>query len=257
MKGNAILITTHGLIIRERSVFENDKFVDILTKDLGIIEISVKGAKKITSKSSAGTQLFTYSKLCFSKRGNRYFLNSCEPVRSFYSLSSDLEKYALACYFSEIVKYSITSEQHSENVLRLFLNTLHFLSDGSRSINLLKSIFELRFLTEIGLMPDIVACRNCHEYNCDTMYFDIDSSNIICKKCFVNSEKKFEHKHKVTAINETELYSLRYIIFSEYEKLFNFKISDKSEKKICYITEKYLLEKLGRSFKTLDFYKSL
>lgn len=254
MNGSSSLITTNGLVIRERSSRENDKFIDILTRDLGIIEINVRGAKKITSKSSAGTQMFTYSTLCFSKKGNRYFLNSCTPVRSFYSLSQDIFIYSLACYFCELVKYTITSEQHSENVLRLLLNTLHFLALGKKDISLLKSIFELRLLTEIGFMPDLVACRHCHKYSGDDMYFDCTASNIICNDCLNKINKRHEH---IIKINESELYALRYIVFTDFEKLYNFNLSDIALKRVSFVCEHYLLEKLDRSFKTLDFYKEI
>ena len=134
------MITTDGIVIRERFVGENDKYVDVLTKEYGIIEISVKGAKKINSKSSCATQQFTFSKICYSAKGDRYFMNSCEPIKTFYNIRLDVYKYALATYFCEILKYSITTGEPHESVLRLFLNVLHFLSGDTRDIDMLKSI---------------------------------------------------------------------------------------------------------------------
>ena len=46
-----MLITTAGVVIRERQIGENDKFVDILTEKNGVIEVSVKGVKKSTAQT--------------------------------------------------------------------------------------------------------------------------------------------------------------------------------------------------------------
>ena len=247
-----MLITTEGIVIRERFTGENDKFVDILTKNNGIIEISVKGAKKITSKNSSSTQLYTYSKFCFSTRRDRYYLNSSEPVKTFYNIRLDVVKFALASYFSELIKFAVVAEQQSENVLRLFLNSMHYLSDSDRSVSLLKSIFELRLMAEIGLMPDLVACSQCAEYSSDNNYFFIDQGNFLCENCYSGLTS-----NNVILINKTVLHTLRYIIYSEFDKLFNFKIGDNIQKTVSIISEDYVTVQLNRNFKTLEFYKSL
>lgn len=247
-----MLFTTEGIVIRERYVGENDKYIDILTKEFGIIEISVKGAKKINSKSSSSTQLYTYSKFCFSQRGERYYMNSCEPLKVFYDIRLDVSKFALASYFSEILKFTVVSQEPSENVLRLFLNTLHFLSEGTRYEAFLKSIFELRLLTEIGMMPNLVACVVCNEYSSEKNYFYIKKGCFICEQCYSSDDND-----DIVIINEAVLHTLRHIVFSDFSKLFNFKISDLVQQKLSEITEKYLLSHLNRNFKTLDFYKTL
>jgi len=247
-----MLFTTEGVVIRERSVGENDKFVDILTKTLGIIEVNIKGVKKITSKSSSSTGLFAYSKFCFSKRGDRYFLNSCEPIKIFYEIRLDIEKYALASYFADILKFAVVSEEPADVVLRLFLNTLHFLSCENRSKDFLKSIFELRLLTEIGLMPNLVACKSCIEYSSENVYFNILDGFFICENCFDGIQNEYLIK-----ISKSILHTMRFIVFSEFDKLFNFNISIKCQEILSYITEKYLATHLNREFKTLVFYKSL
>ncbi len=247
-----MLITTEGIVIRERFVGENDKFIDILTKEYGIIEVSVKGAKKINSKASGSTQIYTYSKFCFSQKGDRYFMNSCEPIKVFYNIRLDVNKFALASYFSELLKFSVVSQVPSKNVLRLFLNTLHYMTESTRSEALIKSVFELRLMTEIGLMPDLVACAKCHEYTSTKNYFYINNGCFICKKCYSG-----DLSDDVMEINEAVLHTLRYIVFSDFNKLFNFKISDNVQKVLSVLTERYLLSHMNRNFKTLEFYKSL
>lgn len=246
-----MLITTDGIVIRERSVGENDKFIEILTGDLGVVEVSVKGVKKITAKNSSSTQLFSYSKFCLLKKGNRYILNSSEPIRSFYELRLELERLSLASYFSEIIRFSVLSEEPSISVLRLFLNTLHYLSSGERSCAFLKSVFELRFLCEIGLMPNLIGCKSCSCYENDDMYFLTGEGILLCSSC-MHIETSSVYK-----VSKTVLYTLRYIALSDFEKLFSFRVGDNILKELNKITEDYLICQLNRSFKTLEFYKSI
>lgn len=229
---------------------ESDKFIDILTKEYGILEASVKGVKKLNSQNSAATQLFAYSRFCLQKRGERYYLNSSEVITTFYNIRLDVQKFALAAYFSEVLLYAVQTEQAAEETLRLLLNTLHFLAQGKRSLCLLKSIFELRLLSDIGMMPDLVGCKSCAAYDGE-MVLVINEGVIFCGKCY-----KKERGDGVL-LSAAMLYALRFIALSELEKLWSFKLSAASEGALCHITESYLLTHMNRGFKTLDFYHDM
>lgn len=248
-----MLITTDGIVIRERFIGENDKYIDILTRELGVIEISVKGAKKIVSKNAGSTQLFCYSKFCFSQKGERYYMNSSEPVKSFYDIRLDICKFALASYFAEIIKSCVMPLDSSEPVLRLFLNCLHFMTEQTRDLNLLKCIFELRLCGEIGLMPDILGCSRCKEYSEGSVYFNVNEGYFICKNCIDETD----NLSSFVLINQTQLHTIRYILLSDFDKLFNFKVSEQQMKKVSMISEDYLITHLNRKFKTLEFYKNI
>lgn len=248
-----MLITTNGIIIRERPVGENDKFIEILSSDLGIIEVSAKGARKITGKNAAGTQLFTYSKLCINKTGNnRYILNSSQPLNSFYNIRLDIKKLSLAAYLSDILRFTTPPEEPANMPLRLFLNTLYYLDNDQRAIEQLKLIFELRISCEIGLMPQLIGCGNCFLSSSDKMYFNLYDGNLVCDNCITDDEYR-----KSMVLDSTMLHIVRYICLSQFDKIFNFKISEKYQNDISIVSEKYLRIQLNRYFKSLDFYKNI
>lgn len=246
-----MLLTTEGVVIREKQVGETDKFIDVLTRDYGILEISVKGVRKVTSKSASSTQLFAYAVFCVQKRGERFYLNSCEPKHIFYDLRLDINKFALASYFSEILQFSVTSNEPAEDILRLFLNSLHFLTQGDKSLSLIKSIFEFRILADIGMMPDVVGCRNCRQYSSEKMYFNMNDGVLYCEKC-VSDPKRDE----IFLLTPSLLHAVRYIVLTEFDRLWNFKLSEEALQGLNFLSENYLAAQLGRNFKTLDFYRS-
>lgn len=246
------MITAEGIVLKERSVGEQDKFIDILTKESGVLEVSVKGARKINGKSGSSTQLFAYSRFCMNKRGERFYLNSAEPIHIFYDLRSSLTRLSLASYFAEVLRFCTVPEARNNDILRLFLNTLHFLEKGLREEKLLKAVFELRLMSEIGYMPDIVACRGCGIYEPEELFFCIDDGGFYCAECFGGSEDNNYLKMKLPVLN-----AVRHIVLADFDRLFNFRASEKTMQTLAAAAESYLISHLERSFRTLDFYKSL
>ena len=246
------MITAEGIVLKERSAGEQDKFIDILTKDRGVLELSVKGARKINGKSGSSTQLFAYSKFCVNERGERLYLNSAEPIHIFYGLRSSLTKISLASYFADVLRYCIDAEVQSGDIMRLYLNTLHSLENDSRGEAMLRSVFELRLLSEIGYMPDVLACRGCGAFEPEELFFSVGDGGFYCCDCGKELENDRYMRLKLPVLR-----AVRHIVLSDYERLFNFRVSDEMQKKLSLFTENYLLTHIGRGFQTLDFYKSL
>lgn len=245
------MIIIEGIVLKERPVGEQDKFIDILTKEKGVIELSVKGGRKINGKSASSTQLFAYSRFCYDKRGDRLYLNSAEPIHIFYDLRSSLSGLYLASYFAEVLRYCISERTDSGNVMRLLLNTLHYLEKGTRSEQLLKSIFELRLMSEIGYMPDVIACRECGVFEPEELYFSVSDGGFCCSECF-SGDAVDRHKMRLPVLS-----AIRHIVLADFDRLFNFRLSEDSCDKLAAFSEAYIVTHLERSFKTLDFYRSL
>ena len=247
-----MLTTLKGLVLRERSVGENDKYLDILTDSSGLIEVSAKGVKKQNSKNLSVSQSFCYATYCLSESKGRYILNSAEPIRTFFDISLDIEKFALANYFADVMLYVATQERSNTEVLRLILNSLHFLSLGNRDNLLLKAVFELRLLSEIGLIPNLIGCCECLKYSAPQMLFDLRGGRLYCEECFGSRDL-----HEVELLDERLLHYVRFIALTDMQKLFNLNVSKDYLPHLSNITERYAEIQLGKHFSTLDFYKSL
>ena len=207
-----MLTTLKGLVLRERSLGENDKFLDILTDTEGLVEVTAKGVKKQNAKNASVSQSFCYATYCLSESKGRYILNSAEPIRTFFDISLDIERFSLANYFAEMVLYVATQEKPNNEVLRLILNSLHFLSLGNRQNLLLKAIFELRLTSEIGLVPNLIGCCSCLKYSAPKMQFDLRGGRLFCEDC-IGPRDLAEYD----VLDERLLHYIRFIALTEME----------------------------------------
>lgn len=240
---------TDGLILKEQNIGEKDKLVTVLTRHNGLVRAFVRGAKSLNNRKNSSTGMFCFSKLCLYKTKESYIIDEAEPIELFFELRNDLEKLSLAQYFGELIITLVQEDEPAEEYLRLILNSLHFLAKNKMPAEQVKAITELRLMCIAGYMPNLVACDRCGEYETDTMYFDVEDGLLYCENCMSNS--------MLFPLDIGLIKALRHIAFSEFEKIYSFKMEEQALPDLSYITEKYLLSKLQRNFKTLEFYKEI
>lgn len=246
------MLTVKGLVVRERISGENDKLLSILTDGSGLIEVLAKGVKKANAKNASASCLFSYASYCIAESRGRYILNSVEPIRNFYDIRLDIKRFALASYFCEIILFACVKNQPNKEVLRLILNTLHFLCKGDRNVTMLKCVFELRLMSEIGLIPNLIGCCKCYKYQDYLMQFDLLEGRLYCEGCCGPRDLS-----NCEAIDMKVLHAVRFIALSDMSKIFSFKVSDDCLYDLSRVTERYAAVQLDKHFQTLDFYKTI
>lgn len=239
-----------GLILTEQTIKENDKLVTVLTRTNGIIRCFVKNAKLLKGRLCTATQSLSYSKLMIYCAKDRYIIDEAEPIELFYNLRLDLEKFALAEYFCEIVLHMIPEGVDSGQFLSLILNSLYVLSKGTKPDLMVKAVFEMRFLSIAGYMPDLVCCEKCNCYEADVMHFLYNEGKLICGKCYTGGRDSI-------ALPRGALTAVRTAVFADPKKIFSFSVSDNSLMQFADCAEKYMLLHTERNMNALDFYKKI
>ena len=244
-----MILTVKGLVIREVTFGEADKLFDLLT-DSGIRTVRARGVRKPGSKYAAVTQMFSYGEYCLRQTGDRLYLDSAVSLAMFYGLRQDLEKLALASYFAELIRKTAT-DQPQPQLLRLFLLCLHYLEEGTRDLMQIKGIFELRLVTELGMMPNLVCCNCCMRYLPPAPILRIASADFTCADCC-----DLVGPHDLT-VTPAALQAARHAIYSEADRLFAFRVKGESLRQFALYAEQYLLHRIGTDFPTLRFFHDL
>lgn len=244
-------VKTQGLIIREQTVGESDRLVTVLTRDEGVVRAFARRAKNLKDSKNSATGLLCYSRLNLYKGRDKYIINDAFPIEVFFGLRQDIVRLALAQYFCGLSTELIPDGVESGDYLRLVLNALHFLSEGTRPETVLKPIVELRMLSLAGYMPDLVCCAECGAYEADRMYFKVNRGTIYCQDCYLNNGDP------CAVLSRAALTAMRHIIYSDFEKIFFFSISEGAQRELTQAAEAYTVHVLQKRPKTLDFYNSL
>ncbi len=133
--------------------------------------------------------------------------------------------------------------------MRLMLNSLYFLENGGRECLLLKAVFELRLMSLIGLLPDLLTCRICGTYTDKYMYLRFQKGFFLCDKC-----ARLRVVYDLCRLSKGAMYAFRLIALADLDKIWNFKLPIDQQYELNEATEKFLLYQLQKKFKTLDFY---
>ena len=241
-------IQTPGLIIKETNIGENDKLLVILTKDHGIIRAFADGVRRMKNKNAAATSLLCYADFVLYQNKDTYKVSSSTPIELFFDLRYNLEELSLAQYFCEMAMRLTPEEFEPTEILRLLLNSLYFLTNKSKPLNIVKAVTELKLISLAGFMPNLTGCAMCGEDN--AFRFSYSEGCLFCLNCEAEA-------NDTTVLSPTVLAAMRHIVYSNFSKIYSFEIPDKDAEILSMITERYVSVQSEYKFKTLDFYKSV
>lgn len=242
-------IQTPGLIIKETNIGENDKLLVILTREHGIIRAFADGVRRMKSKNAAATSLLCYANFTLYQNKDTYKLSDSVPIELFFDLRYHLEELALAQYFCEMALRLTPEEFEPTEILRLVLNSLHFLTKQSKPLDLIKAVTELKLISLAGFMPDLTACADCGAEE-GAFRFSYTDGGILCGNCNTDI-------NKTVTLTPTLLAAMRHIIYAPFEKIYSFEIPQNDLEQLSKITEAYVSAQSEHHFKTLDFYQSV
>ncbi len=257
---------TDGLISRVHEVGAGDKLVNIITPDRGRIGVMVKGGKSPSSKMTPISQLFTYGNFEIYEKNSMYWLRGGSVMNSFYGLSNDVTRVALATYLCEIANELTDEDEDCGEILRLLLNSIFLISKGEKAHGIIKSAFEMRAAAISGYQPELFGCAYCHSNCGDYLYLDVMGGKIVCTECQakrgqriprVSAEFDADPESSVLCgMSPSTLAAIRYIVSAPEKKVFSFELRDADDMRdLSRACEAYILNHLGRGFDSLDFYK--
>ena len=231
-------INTMGLVLRAVRVGEADQILTVLTPGNGVLSASARGSLRLKNKLFSACGLFCYSEFAITLGRKTNFIDSAAVSKVFHGLSKTVEGTALAAYLSE--------PPESADCLRLLLNTLYMTAEQKRPLRQLKAIYEMRTMTQAGYMPGVLACDVCARYDGCDFYLDPVAGRLLCADCAAK-------EHRAPNLDPGALYALRHICLAEDAKLFNFTLTDQSQRRLGRVCEQYVAAHLDYQPKSLEF----
>ena len=271
-----MLITVNGLVTRCYPSGNHDSIIHMITEDRGRLAVMVKGGNsKRGNATASATQLLTYGnyELYSGKSGDLYWLRGGSVLHSFYNLSTDLARMALATYLCDVASELTDKEsgggEESATLLRMLLNSLYTLDRKTKPTAIVKGVFELRAAALMGYQPNLVGCAMCGEGYPDLAYLDVMNGRLICADCqtkrnrlagrIVEQEEAILGERRIVCpVSPSVLAAMRYALSAPEGKIFSFALKDESEERdFERVAETYLLNQIEQDFDTLHFYRSV
>src|SRR5947207_2632168 len=117
---------SEAIVLRTYPLKEADLVVSFLTRDQGKLRGVAKRARRPKGGFGAGLERLSYVRAAYFQREARELVNldSCELIRSQFSLVSDYQASVALDYFAEVAEQLLPSAEPSEKFFRLFLAVL-------------------------------------------------------------------------------------------------------------------------------------
>lgn len=243
-------IVTPGLVLKETRYDESDRILTILTPGQGVISAAAKSSLRLKNKLFSACGLFCYSEFVLVPGRNMYIVREASVKNVFHGISASIEGMSLAMYLAEIAAALSPTGDEAEKELRLVLNCLYMISEQKADLHLIKAVFELRTMSECGFLPQLLCCRDCSAYDGPAFYLDPSEGCLLCEEC---ARRAGKHPN----LDQGALFALRYICLVEEKKIFGFKLSAESQRKLSAVAEQYALTHLDKPLKSYQFLKSV
>lgn len=245
-------LTTNALVLREVNYKESDKILTLFTEKEGKLTVSAHGCRKKDSPIASACQLLNWGEFTLYEFRGMWSVKESASERLFDGIRGDLEKISLASYLLEVTEALAEEGQPDLSLLSVTLNCLHALDKLPVPLPQVKTAFEWRSMALAGYEPQIERCGVCFREKPNEPHIHLGEGTVHCAAC---RDKLGEGVSM--PLTTSALAALRHIIWGPRKRLLAFRLDDEGMKRLGEASEAYLMTRLERGFRTLDFYKSI
>jgi len=186
---------TRAYVLGQSRYGEQDKFVHLLSLELGRISGRAPGACRMRSRFGAALEMFTEADFLYYAKENQstVTLSRVDPVRNFFDLVSHPENIFYFSLMSESLMRLLPIHQKEERAYRLVGSVLDAATAGE-PIRML-SVYFLAWLLRIqGIMFTPGTCSRCSRTDLSAAWVRDDFHGVFCPDCHGTEARKLERK---------------------------------------------------------------
>jgi len=184
---------TPAIMLRRVEYGDHDLILTFLTKADGKISAIAKHAKKSVKRFAGVLELFSCLQIvcaASSKRGKPgglAILKEASILDPFCEIRADVVKTAYASYWAELINGWMESDVKNNAIYTLFLDALAAIARRDKTERETSVIFQMKFLAESGLTPNLAQCMVCHvgidAIKSKEIGFNLEKGGLVCPVC--------------------------------------------------------------------------
>ena len=180
------LVSTDATVLQTFPYSETSKIARLVTRDLGVVSVVAKGARRPKSKFGASLQPLSdgVAQLYHKQTRDLHTLSEFELERHRHGLTQDLVRYSGASALAELVIRFSPQEPHLE-LFELTRRSLDFLSEAD-PVDVPTSVLTVMWsaVHALGFAPTLEGCAvDGRPLSADDVAFSIVEGGFLCREC--------------------------------------------------------------------------
>ncbi len=186
---------SEAIVLTTRDYGESDRLVFFHTASCGKIRGIAKGARKSRKRFVNTFEPCSLVELEWREKNSLVWIETCKLVEPFISMRADIQKWALAALFSEVILDMVPEGEHQADLFLLHKEMLGGLEKDKDPWNVL-ILALLRFQALLGYMPALDGCSVCGRGLKTSLkwYWESCRGNLLCPD-------HFQRAHGCTALD--------------------------------------------------------
>jgi DNA repair protein RecO (recombination protein O) len=210
---------TEAVVLKTQRSGETSKIVTLYSPKFGKIKAVAKGSRGLKSRFFGSLETLNHISIVYYFKETReyQFLSQADIIHAYDRIKADLNKYALATVFCELIDRT-ELEQANPYLFQILVDVLNGIDQTKKKLVNYYFWFLLKFLKINGFTPDFTQCKICQtDSPQETVRFSILNGNFSCGKCSLQEPTaitvsaatiQFLKKLQVTSIKNLELITI-------------------------------------------------
>jgi len=191
-----MIITTEGIVLRQRKIANNRRMIVLFTKQYGKISAGTSINEKSRTRSALALRPFTYAEYDIFKGREAFSINTASVSKSFYSIGEDIDRFMTASAFIEYLDKVLPEGEPMPKLFDLALEFLQSVSASDSAPETLLFAFIVKTLSMLGVAPELGCCVNCgkspEDFGEGFKMFSVSGGGIICPDCAEEEKREAE-----------------------------------------------------------------
>jgi DNA repair protein RecO (recombination protein O) len=178
--------STRAIVLSRENFGEADRYLQVFTRDWGLITLLAKSARKSKRRYVGGMDIFCHNEIVIKgdPRDKAYLLE-LTVLNAFTGIREDLDRAITAGKAVQWVRRLANTANSMPGIYSLLGQTLALIErTESARLPLLQLIFQMKLLDQIGLKPRMESCSLCGAIEpSGSRVFDLDAGGLLCGAC--------------------------------------------------------------------------
>lgn len=151
----------NGIVLRTTDYRENDRILNILSKERGLIAVTARGCRKPNSKLAAFSSQFSYGEIEVNERVGKLQLSSATVLESFYPIRESYEQLLSATRIANAAEHTASRGDPNDELYLLLYHALSVIAYGDNDPKDTELCFMAKLLKLCGYAPVLTYCLKC------------------------------------------------------------------------------------------------